>query len=327
MNMAGAFAENFADARAVAQHCAELTWRGPRPEERSENLSAWCRDLASELAQELGQLFSAGRLHVTVSEPEMIAGHEVFERIGPVAVNSLLRCGATDQTVLLSIDYATAIALTDCSFGGEGNPPDQVPAQLPRSASMLVEQFASMTADVIALSKGPSVGVRGDVLVRSESVTRLKPFSAEVEVALFRLTLAQGAFAEWNAWLAVASDRLDGLLPGVTPTHPARSKHAPPSDGTSGPFAEVPLAIEAVLSEFDMSLERLENLAPGDEIALTVLGEVPLRVGEKVLAHGAVGTLDNHMALRITRLPGAPKPAPAASHRIDLADDLRGAHR
>lgn len=324
MNMAGAFAESFADARAVAQHCAELTWRGPRPEERSEHLTAWCRDLAGELAQELGQLFSAGKLHVTVSAPEMLSGQEVFEQIGPVAVNSLLRCGSSDQTVLLSIDYATAIALTDCSFGGEGNRPDEVPAQLPRSVSMLVEQFAAMTADVIALSRGPSVGTRGDVLVRSESVTRLKPFSAEVEVALFRLTLAQGASSQWSALLAVASDRLDGLLPGLSPAGSVRSTSARPSNGNSGPFAAVPLGLEAVLSEFEMSLERLENLAPGDEFPLAVPRELPLRVGEQVLALGALGTLDDHMALRVTRLLHEGKTASAASHRIDLNDDRKG---
>lgn len=323
--MAAAFPESFETARAVARHCAELTWRGPRPEERSEYLSAWCRDLGSELSRELSQLFSASKLRVNVAEPEMMSGREVFDRIGPVAVNSLLRCGTSDQTVLLSIDYATAIALTDCSFGGEGKVPDEAPEQLPRSASMLVEQFASMTADVIALSKDPTVGTRGDVLVRSESVTRLKPFSAEVEVALFRMTLAQGDAAGWQALFAVASDRLDGLLPGMSPVLPARDKSMKPSDGTSGPFAAVPMAVEAVLSEFEMTLERLESLSPGEEIPLMMPREVPLRVGEQLLAFGAIGTLDNHMALRVTRLPDAPNSAAASAHRIEMNDDSKGA--
>jgi len=138
MNMDPSFAlsgaASFADARPLAQHCAELTWRGPRPEERAENVSAWCRDLGKELAQELGQLFSGGKFKATVAEPEMICGKDVFERIGKVAVNSLLRCGEGDQTMLFSLDYATAIALTDCSFGGDGAIPQDAPEQLPRSA-------------------------------------------------------------------------------------------------------------------------------------------------------------------------------------------------
>ena len=303
MNMAGAFAAGFADARPVAQHCPELTVRGPRPEERAEHVAAWCRELAVDLAQELGQLFSAGKLHVTLAEPEMLTGQAVFERIGPVAVNSLLRCGADGQTVLLSLDYATAIALTDCSFGGEGNPPDAVPSQLPRSAALLVEQFAGTIAEVIALARsGGGAEVRGDVLLRSDSVSRLKPFAPDAQVACFALTLAQGAFAEWNAILAVASEGLDSLLPGFAAPTPRRRA---PGDPASGPFAAMPLALEAVLGEFELSLELLERLAPGDEIPLAIPRELPLKAGGTVLALGALGTMDNCMALRVTRLPGS----------------------
>ena len=94
MNLAQTSPEELAGARPVAQHCAELTANGPQPEERSEHLRSWCRDLGLELAGELEQLFSGGKLQVNVSQPEMLAGRAVFEKIGPVAVNCLLRCGA-----------------------------------------------------------------------------------------------------------------------------------------------------------------------------------------------------------------------------------------
>lgn len=302
MNMAGTMAADFANARPVAQHCEELTARGPRPEERTEHLSAWCRDLAQELAGELGQLFSGGKLHVTMAEPEMLAGHKVFEKIGAVAVNCLLRCGARGQTALLSLDYATAVALTDCSFGGEGNMPDQVPSQLPRSAAMLVEQFASTIAQVITLTNGSAERKWGDVLVRSESVTRLKPFGPEAKIALFRLTLAQGAFAEWEAWIAVESDRLDDLLPDIEPGAGRSTHPTGPSDGTSGPFAAMPMRVDAVLATVELSLAELEKLSPGDEIPITIPRDLPLLMDEQVLAHGQIGSLDNCMALRVTRL-------------------------
>lgn len=300
MNMA----ESFADARPMAQHCAELTWRGPRPEERAEHVSAWCRDLGKELAQELGQLLSGGKLKVTVSVPEIISGKEVFDHIGAIAVNSLLRCGEGDQTMLFSIDYSTAIALTDCSFGGDGTPPEDVPAQLPRSAGMLVEQYATIFSQVIAMANGSAERSGGDVLVRSESVTRLKPFSAAAEVAFFRVTMTMGATAEWSAVLAVEKDRLDAVLPGAASGRPNNRNSGKPSDGTSGPFSAMPLSLEAVLGEFELSLGKLEKLAPGDEIPLSISRELPLRVGDQTFAHGTIGTIENRMALRVTRLPG-----------------------
>jgi len=82
-------AHEFAAASAAAQHCRELTTRGPRPEERAVLLAAWRRDLARLLAEELSALLSGDRLEVSVSEPEALAGHAVLARIGPVAANSL----------------------------------------------------------------------------------------------------------------------------------------------------------------------------------------------------------------------------------------------
>lgn len=300
MNMSGTFAQDFAFARPVAQHCTELTWRGPRPEERDGVISAWKRDLSGELAQELGQVLQGDKLEVTINGPDVMTGSQVFEKIGPVAVNSLLRIGSGDQTVLLSLDYATAIALTDCSFGGEGALPTDVPTQLPRSAGLLVEQLGAQIAQAIALVRGTGEPARGDVLVRSESVVRLKPFNAEAAISVLDLTVAQGAFVEWKMVIALPSERLEELLPKANSNRSASNKKTNKGDD---PYGAVPLSVGAVLGEFEMSLARLEKLAPGDEIALTIPRELPLRVGDDVFAFGVPGTKENQMALRLTSVP------------------------
>jgi len=312
MNMAASFAPSFNDSRPVAQHCSELTERGPRPEERAQNISAWCRDLGYELSQELSQLFSAGKLEVEVAAPEMIAGKEVFERIGPIAANNLLRCGRDDQTMLLSLDFATAIALTDCSFGGPGDMPGEAPAQLPRSAGLLIEKCAGIFAQVIAVSNGSAETAGGDVLVRSESVTRLKPFGVNDEVAVFEVKLTLGEATPWAILLTVPSDQLDAVLPGGGATMPARGDDALPSDGTNGPFAQMPLELEALLGEVSMTLAKLETLSPGDEIPLAMSRDLPLKLGEELVAHGMLGTLENRLALKITRLPSQSRTQAAA---------------
>jgi flagellar motor switch protein FliM len=301
MNMSGTFAQDFAKARPVAQHCSELTWRGPRPDEREGVISEWKRDLASELSNELGQILQGDKLEVTFGDPQAMTGTEVFEKIGPVAVNTLLRIGTGGQTVLLSLSYATAVALTDCSFGGDGSLPDNEPSQLPRSAGLLIEQFGATIAQVIAMARRTGEPARGDVLVRSESVVRLKPFNADAQITVLEMTLTQGAIAEWQMLIALPAEGLDELLPkaNFTRSSSAETKGAPKND----PFVSVPLRLEAVLTEFEMTLGRLENLAPGDEIALNIPREMPLRIGGDVFAKGVPGTLENHMALRLTSAP------------------------
>ena len=295
---------SFASARPVAQHCAELTKRGPRPEERAEHLAAWSRDVGHELARNLGALFPGGKLRAAMSEPQTTTGAQVFETIGPVAINSLLRCGDGDQTMLLSLDFATAIAMTDCSFGGEGLAPEQAPAQLPRSVSLLVEQVADAIANVLGAINGADSS-QGDVLVRSESVTRLKPFEAGAQIACFTLVLSVEPVAEWSMLLAVESDRLDELLPGLATPRVADSKRGR-CTGDAGPFAELPLPLEAVLGEIDLSVTRLNALRPGDEFPFAIPPELPLRAGNEVLAHGTLGTRDNRMAVCLTRFARHP---------------------
>lgn len=311
---------DFAAVRAAAQHCPELTahglGRGPRPEERSALITAWRRDLARALADDLSSLLSGDRLDVMITEPEALTGTDALTRIGTPAANSLLRCGSSGETALLSFDFAAALALTDRSFGGEGKMTGSVPEALPRSAALLVEEAAAMIAQAITrVSYGdtpPSVGtpMRGEVIIRSESAARLKPFDCDAPCVLFTLAIANRQGCEWRATLAVAAERMDRLLPSDRRSAPARPAVRPPASGMAAPFANVPLSLHVVVAEFDLSLARLQTLSPGDSIPLTMGRHVPLMVGNRVLAHGSIGTAEDRMAIRLSRMPVS---APAES--------------
>lgn len=301
-------AHDFAAARAAAQHCPELTGhgeaRGPRPEERAELLTAWRRDLARALADDLSPLLSDDRLAVTIDEPDQLTGAEALERIGALAANSLLRVGAGGgaggETALLSFDFATALALTDRSFGGEGRTADNAPETLPRSAALMVEEAATMIAQT--MTRASYADARGEVMIRSENAARLKPFAPDAACLMFTLVIANQQGCTWRASLVVTAERMDRLLPGAARTPRPRADRRP-ATGTAAPFANVPLSLHAVLAEFDLSLARLQTLSPGDSIPLTMGRQVPLMVGEQVLAYGSIGTADDRMAIRLTRIP------------------------
>jgi flagellar motor switch/type III secretory pathway protein FliN len=304
--------ETFAPARAAAVHCPELVGhslgRGPRPEESAALIAAWRRDLARLLADELAALLSGDRLNVTVSEPEPLPGADVLRRIGPIAANTLLRVGATGETALLSLDFATAIALTDRSFGGDGRSGGTVPEALPRSAALLVDEAATMIAGAITRASfgdmPPPAGAsaEGEVIVRSESAARLKPFALDAQTLLFTIDIANHEGCTWRASLAVAAERMGRLLPGD-----GRNRRAPrpraAATGMTAPFAAMPLPLHVVLAEFDLSLARLQSLAPGDTIPLAMGRQVPLMVSDTILGHGTVGTAEDRMAIRLTRCP------------------------
>ncbi|MGB3471838.1 MAG: FliM/FliN family flagellar motor switch protein [Erythrobacter sp.] len=298
-------AQTFTPARAIAQHCKELTQRGPRPEERAQHLTAWRRDVAREVAQDMADLLSGTKLDASLSEPEMMTGEAVFERIGAVAANSLLRCGGADTPILLSFEIETAIALTDRSFGGSGELVPEVVTSLPRSACLLIEQASRIVALAIArvsAGGGATGEAAGDVIVRSESATRLKPFGPKSDCVLLTLDFGAADGTRWSAKVAMPADHLDTLLPGMETGAASARGAQPQSEAARAAFGSIPLPLEAVLAEFELSLGRLECLSPGDQIPLAIGREIPLRIGEQVVARGSLGTLEDCMALRLNSI-------------------------
>jgi flagellar motor switch/type III secretory pathway protein FliN len=301
-------AHDFAPARPAAQHCAELLNRGPRPEERAAMMAAWRRDLARTLADDLSPLLSGDRLEVSILEPEALTGAEALRRIGEVAANSLVRCGASGETALLSFDFATALALTDRSFGGEGRMTGGIPDALPRSAALMVDEAAARIAAALTrVSHGDTPPLtpsrsEGGVIIRSESAARLKPFGLESACVLVPIVIANRQGCEWRASLAMGAERLDRLLPGSGRRAAPRGPRTP-ATGMAVPFAGIPLPLLVVVAEFELSLSRLNSLNPGDSIPITMGRQVPLMIGETVLAHGSIGTAEDHMAIRLNRFP------------------------
>jgi flagellar motor switch protein FliM len=301
-------AHDFAPARAAAQHCAELIARGPRPEERAAMVAAWRRDLARALADDLSPLLSGDRLEVSILEPEALTGAQALAKVGEIAANCLLRCGASGETALLSFDFATALALTDRSFGGEGKVTGGIPEALPRSAALMVDEAAALIAAALTrVSHGDAPApehLRSEcgVIIRSESAARLKPFGLDSDCVLVPIVIANRQGSEWRASLAMAAERLDRLLPGGGHRAAVR-KPAQPASGMAAPFAAIPLPLHVVLAEFELSVAQLNRLNPGDTIPITMARQVPLKVGGKAIAHGSIGTAEDRMAIRLNRIP------------------------
>jgi len=313
-------AQTFVPQRPLARHCPELTERGPRPEERAQYLATWCRDVASEIAQDMGELLCGAKLNGQIHEPEMVRGQAVFERIGSIAANSLLRCGADDMTVLLSFSIDTAIALTDRSFGGTGEIEPDGPQTLPRSAALLIEQTARTIASAVTrVSANCEEG--GDVIIRSENAARLKPFTPSTDCALLRLDLVGSDAVGWTGWIAMPAERLDSLLPGLS-TPPANAKSSAAglwreADRHDEIFGAIPLDTKAVLAEFELSLTQLDRLAPGDQFPIAIAREIPLCIGARLVGTGTLGTMEDRMALKITTVSGGADEDAAPRSPID----------
>ncbi|MFN4038145.1 MAG: FliM/FliN family flagellar motor C-terminal domain-containing protein [Erythrobacter sp.] len=296
-------------AAISVQHCSELVARGPRPEEHEALITEWRRELARELNETLGALFAGDRLVAEVRAPERLPGSDVIARIGPVAANSLLRCGMGEgASVLLSLDHATALALAERAFGGAGRIGDPSDASLPRSAQLLCDEIAALIAGALvrvrhgdAADPALSAAACGEVMIRSENAARLRAFEPAADCALFTLRLSDSRGLAWHLSLAVARAQLDDLLPSLPANR--RAGQAVAEQDAAASLGAIPLPLCAVLAEFDLTLAQLDGLAPGDSFPLAMPRTVPLRTGATLVAQGSIGTLDDRLALRLSHVP------------------------
>lgn len=302
-------AHDFAPETVAAQHCAELVARGPRPEERAAAIAAWRRDLARHCANALGTLLSGDRISAEVAAPETLSGAAVLDRIGPVAANSLLRAdGLPEAAVMLTFDHATVLAMAERSFGGEGRVGAASFDPLPRSAQLLCDEIAGLIASALGAARlGETAGQaglpQGEVIVRSENAARLRPFDPAAPCAWIALRLRNDTGCEWTAHLALAEHHLGDVLPAPTAVAGSTPAASGQCSDPAAAFGTIPLGLRAVLAQFQLTLSQLDRLAPGDTIALNVPRAVPLQLGDALVAHGSIGTFEDHLALRLTHVP------------------------
>jgi flagellar motor switch protein FliM len=67
------------------------------------------------------------------------------------------------------------------------------------------------------------------------------------------------------------------------------------------PFGAVPLTISAVLVDMRIGFAALSNLQPGQILPVAVARSVPLKIGDKTVAHGTIGAMDDRVAVQITQ--------------------------
>src|SRR5690606_33201629 len=124
----------------------------------------------------------------------------------------------------------------------------------------------------------------------------LSPFPAGCELVVLTLEIDELGAAPWKATFAIRMEGLPALLarPGAAAAGNATSHAGIAAEGAAAspldkPFADIPLPVEARLVDMAIPLSRLARLDVGTVIPIAVARNVPLRVGEAVIARGTVG--------------------------------------
>jgi flagellar motor switch protein FliM len=291
---------SFVADRLGAQHCAELTRSSRQAVNPLVELAQFAERLASLVAEKLSQTFPGVAVEVTANEPAELQAN-VNERRGEPVFNTTFAAGERDITFYASLPQSAALAMVDLALGGNGSNCDAPGGKLPLSAQLMFERFEKnldkAIADAFEFPVADAVRIRKSGAVPEASL----PFSGCKRMVL-TMRVVIGAAAPQEMVLTFPGAAPVGLFAHrANPGAPAARAGGVVSPN-SEPFGGIPLSLKAILVDMPIPVSALSNLAPGTIIPVAVARSVPLMVGEQVIGHGTVGSLDDRAALQLTKL-------------------------
>lgn len=293
-------AQTFTAARPLARHCDALLRAGPGPAELVPALARVGERLVRLLRPALSPLLGGGSVEMRAGAPATCSAADLTGEIALLAGNSLMASGGQDAPLLVSVEARAIFAMVDRAFGGPGDCPDPLPAEFPISGDLMAARVESLIAVALSAALGAgSDGVRP--LRREGSLTHLAPFAGDTPLARMDLTVAEQGRPEWTIVLALPLTTLASLL-GHPERAPSARRVPGPADPHAAPFRDMPLPMRAVMAEVDLSVAVVSALRVGQVLPVSIARIVPLRVGDRTLAHGTVGAVDDRVAIQITRL-------------------------
>jgi len=287
----------FVAERMLAQHCPELLQsRDAAPVPLMPALSRLGDGVARALSNALAPLSGGEPPLVRSKAPRECTIAQLSQDIAPLAANSLLTAGAPDMPMLASLDAEAVLRMVDRAFGGRGEAPSPLPTAFPLSAELMVTRLEG----VVVAALGQALGMAVQPVRRDGCIIQLNPFASDEQVGVLTLEVDDPGRSPWRVTVAFPQPVLTKLLGDGEPRapKPARASHINPADD---PFGPVPLTISAVLVDMRIGFAELSNLQPGQILPVAVARSVPLKVGDKTIAHGTIGALDDRVAVQITQ--------------------------
>lgn len=278
----------FVAAGRAAQHCPELTARGPGLAELRTRWAALGPTLAEALAPRLAPLLGGKGPQIAASMaerlPTSLAAHALIAREGCPGLLHLV------------IDGPALLRIVDRTFGGNGAVPHPLPEKLPASALMLAQRIEALACAALA----EALPCAADALAVYHSAKRATAFPASTEeAAVLTLTVGEPGGDAWPLTLALPVAALAGWLGTAGRT---RRRPAGAADPAAAPFSEVPLPLSATLVDMRLPLAVAATLEPGMVLPVAVARAVPLAAGGNVIARGTVGHQDDRVALKLTQI-------------------------
>lgn len=282
-------------ARPAAQHCAELIRPAVPPVDMGAEFERFGARLAPAMRKAISGAFADPSLQVRARGVRTAKPSQLAKAFGPLAACSLYDLGGLGRQALLAIDGQAMLEQLDRVLGGTGELGDDLPSELPVSATLFAQRLAQR---VMAAVSAETDGVQATAATAEIDLEESPPFGGANELSLLEFEIGSDEGRAWKLELVVETAALPGLLPRQAADGAAGTSHK--GSLSVATLADLPLPACATLVDMNISLQRLAHLEVGAVLPIVVARSVPLQVGDAIVARGTVGELDDQTALQIT---------------------------
>ncbi len=217
---------------------------------------------------------------------------------------SVYRVAPLKGQLLLRLDAAMISTLVDCFYGGIGNRPlpqrgEFTPTEdrlIARLSESIVTRLIETWADIVPLDAA--------LLVREPSLSFSPVAEAGDQMVLHRFRVSVSRDQEWPIDLLLPLAALRGIEPLMGSRVIADEEESDPAWRASiaRRMRDIRLPARTVLARPELSLAELMQLKQGDIIPVTIGRNLPLIVGNRIVAHGSIGEQDGRAAFQIEKL-------------------------
>ena len=292
----------FVAERMLARHSPELLSAGPPPVELAPQMKRCGERMARLVAPLLAPLAGGEAPQVRLGGVREIGVDELGVTIAPLAANSLLALGPQATRMIASAEAEAVLRMVDRAFGGQGRVPDPLPDAFPLSAELMIARLEGLVAQALGQAMGGKEPLAVQPLDRAGALAEILPFAEGARLIALTLEIEEAGGEGWSLTLAAAVSGLEHLF-GHSPAAETRPEGAVAQarSPVEEPFAAMPLTLSAVIVDTRMPFSALAALHVGQVIPVAVARQVPIMIGDRCIAHGTVGALDDRVAVQLTQ--------------------------
>ncbi|MGE4321580.1 MAG: flagellar motor switch protein FliM [Sphingobium sp.] len=252
---------------------------------------------------------SGVRPHVESHAGEVVAFAHWADQLPAFTSISGYRLQPLKGQVLVRMDAPMISTLVDYFYGGAGDRPLPARGEFTPTEDRLIARLAdSLIARLVDIWRD-MVPLDAALVMRETGLGFASAAQPTDQMLLQRFTLSLTRDRSWPIDILFPLSALRGVdaLTGAKPQGSGEDDVDPAwRDRVARRMRDIRLPARTVLARPHLSLADLLQLKVGDIIPVTIARNLPLIVGDRIVAHGTIGEQDGRAAFQIEKLAQEP---------------------